>query len=50
MTDRPTQRPHDEKLLPERTLDESPEGWGERPDESDDEERYLRERPPHHGD
>lgn len=37
------------ELLPERTSDEGGEGWGDRDDGSDD-ERYFRERPPHHGD
>jgi hypothetical protein len=38
------------ELLPEQTRDDSPAGWGERP-ESDDEllARYLADRPPHHG-
>ncbi len=43
-----------EDLLPEQTGDDTDTGWGERPGprESDDDgiERYLRERPPHHGD
>ena len=39
-------------VLPETTEDESAKGWGERPDEPDpdDVERFLDERPPHHGD
>jgi hypothetical protein len=35
--------------LPEQTSDDTDEAWGETPDR-DDVERYLRERPPHHGD
>lgn len=31
------------------TRDEQDEGWGDRPAEQDaEDERYLRERPPHH--
>jgi hypothetical protein len=40
-------------LLPEQTTDDSDRGWGERQEDasdSDDLERFLRERPPHHGD
>jgi hypothetical protein len=40
-------------LLPSSTTDESDEGWGETPSEDpsrEELERYLRERPPHHGD
>lgn len=40
--------PEDE-LLPEQTSDDRDAAWGERPD-VDDDERYLREVPPHHGD
>ncbi|MEU4604010.1 hypothetical protein AB0F43_13605 [Kribbella sp. NPDC023972] len=36
----------DEPLLPEQTRDDDPRHWGE--DESDDDERILREVPPHH--
>lgn len=38
----------DEDLLPDRTRDERDEGWGER-EPADDDERFLREVPPHHG-
>ncbi len=34
-------------VIPERTRDELPAGWGESDPETDD--WYLRERPPHHG-
>ena len=34
--------------LPLTTSDEQDTGWGERP-EQDDDERLLREVPPHHG-
>ena len=47
MTESP---PGDRPLLPEQTSDEHDEGWGEFPGERDDDERILRERPPHHGD
>ena len=38
--------------LPEQTTDDTDRGWGERPTESDpdDLERFLADRPPHHGD
>jgi hypothetical protein len=41
-----------EPLLPSTTSDERDEGWGEAPSDdpvADETERYLRERPPHHG-
>jgi hypothetical protein len=39
-------------LLPEQSGDDRDEGWGDRQPESDadDLERFLRDRPPHHGD
>jgi hypothetical protein len=36
----------DEPVLPERADDDRDEGWGEPPDPEDD-DRILRERPPH---
>ncbi len=38
--------------LPEQTNDDTDHGWGERPTETDpdDLERFLSDRPPHHGD
>lgn len=39
----------EDDLLPDRTRDERDEGWGERPPANDDDERFLREVPPHHG-
>ena len=40
----------DPRLLPNMTSDERDTGWGERPDpDDDDDERCLREVPPHHG-
>jgi len=36
--------------LPEQTSDDTDEGWGERPADPDDDQRFLDERPPHHGD
>jgi hypothetical protein len=41
-------RPDDRPLLPDLTADERDGGWGD-PHEPDDDERYLREVPPHHG-
>lgn len=35
-------------VLPSTTSDETAEGWGERADAPSDDERFLRERPPHH--
>jgi prolyl-tRNA editing enzyme YbaK/EbsC (Cys-tRNA(Pro) deacylase) len=34
---------------PERAPDDSDVGWGERPDDSGDDRRYLEDRPPHWG-
>lgn len=43
--------PRDDDLLPEQTEDDRDEGWGEAGAGSrDDDERILREVPPHHGD
>jgi hypothetical protein len=44
----PGNRADDAPILPDTTSDERAEGWGEH--DPDDVERYLRERPPHHGD
>lgn len=42
-------RPADDRpMLPDVTTDERDLGWGESP-ETDDDDRYLREVPPHHG-
>lgn len=38
----------DEPLLPEQTRDDDPRSWGESGSDSDDDERILREVPPHH--
>jgi hypothetical protein len=38
----------DEPLLPEQTRDDDPRGWGENSSDRDDDERILREVPPHH--
>ena len=38
----------DPSVLPDVTTDERDLGWGELPDPSDD-DRYLRDVPPHHG-
>jgi hypothetical protein len=39
----------DEPLFPEQTRDDDARSWGERESSSDDDERILREVPPHHG-
>ncbi len=39
-----------EPVLPDQTRDDTDRGWGEdggRDDRGDDDERFLRERPPH---
>ena len=41
-------RPSTGPVLPDVTSDEQDVGWGDRP-EPDDDERLLREVPPHHG-
>jgi hypothetical protein len=41
-------RPSGEPILPDVTDDERDVGWGDAP-EPDDDERLLREVPPHHG-
>ncbi len=50
-TDNPTPvRREEPPVLPSTTRDESAEGWGERgqAEADSDDERFLRERPPHH--
>jgi hypothetical protein len=37
----------DDEVLPDQTSDDTDRGWGERPDDADDDERLLREKPPH---
>jgi hypothetical protein len=37
----------DDAVLPEQTSDDTDRGWSEPSDESDDDERLLREKPPH---
>jgi hypothetical protein len=37
---------YDDSPLPEQTTDDTDVGWNE-PDEVDDDERLLREKPPH---
>ena len=32
----------------EQSEDDTDQGWGERPDEADDDERITREKPPHY--
>jgi hypothetical protein len=48
-TARPTPARRADDLLPEQTADDRPESWGE-VDGGRDDEWFLRERPPHHGD
>jgi hypothetical protein len=38
---------HDDAVLPERSADDVEVGWGG-PTESDDDERLIREKPPHY--
>jgi hypothetical protein len=38
----------DEPLLPDQTRDDDPRNWGEIDSDTDDDERILREVPPHH--
>jgi hypothetical protein len=38
----------DEPVLPEQTRDDDARSWGEHDSRSDDDERILREVPPHH--
>jgi hypothetical protein len=38
---------YDDPALPEQTTDDTDLGWSEPPDEVDDDERLLREKPPH---
>ncbi|CAN5676621.1 hypothetical protein BH18ACT7_BH18ACT7_01490 [soil metagenome] len=48
-TDQSADRVRDEPpVLPSTPRDESAEGWSERADTESDDERFLRERPPHH--
>jgi hypothetical protein len=42
--------PIDWTVLPEQSGDDTGEAWGERRSDAADLERYLYERPPHHGD
>ena len=38
---------YEDEVLPEQTTDDTDRGWGEAADEVDDDERLLREKPPH---
>jgi hypothetical protein len=39
---------YDDELLPDQTADDTDRGWGEHPDDTeDDDERLIREKPPH---
>jgi hypothetical protein len=47
----PADHSPDPPVLPDTTSDERAEGWGDVSEsDPDDLERFLRERPPHHGD
>ena len=37
----------DDEVLPEQTSDDTDRGWGEHDDELSDDERLIREKPPH---
>ena len=37
----------DEPVLPDQTADDTDRGWGERDDDLSDDERLIREKPPH---
>jgi hypothetical protein len=39
---------HEADVPPEQTADDTDQGWGERRDEDDDDERIAREKPPHY--
>lgn len=39
---------HPDEALPEQTSDDTDVGWGDLPDDDDDDLRFLDERPPHH--
>ena len=43
------ERVSEQPLLPETTQDEGDQGWGEAPVPREDDDRILRERPPHYG-
>lgn len=39
---------YDDELLPDQTTDDTDRGWGEHPDDAeDDDERLIRDKPPH---
>ena len=38
---------HDDEVLPEQTSDDTDHGWGDPADDADDDERLIREKPPH---
>ena len=39
---------HDPDVPLEQSEDDTDRGWGERPEETDDDERIAREKPPHY--
>lgn len=43
----PDDREQDDELFPEQTADDTDRGWGEHPGDEDDDERLIREKPPH---
>lgn len=48
-TGTPTRNDVERAVLPDQTSDDLDVGWGERFDDDPDDERFLRERPPHWG-
>lgn len=46
---RPPENDAERAVLPDQTGDDLDVGWGERFDDAPDDERFLRERPPHWG-
>jgi hypothetical protein len=44
----PSDDPDDRPVVPDRSDDDRDEGWGDRADERDDDQRFLDDRPPHH--
>ncbi len=46
VSEQPGRDDRDDEVLPEQTADDTDRGWGERTDEDDD-ERLIREKPPH---
>ena len=47
MSEGPRDDDRDDELFPDQTSDDTDRGWGERHDDEDDDERLIREKPPH---